>query len=320
MSAMLPFSETRKAKLPDWTGQMRSGVIGTIVGILLFYIAVTVFIPSDTYSTARWFDGLNVNQAISGTVDWFSLWNPVPVSREGFFFSVFVSVANLALAYQAAFGGYWFEGDENSNLFTVVKYAISRQGGNRKVNTVKLAYFAILVALTVFETMTGMEFRQRDETWAGAFKAGAVAFVVENAGSDWALTGGIGMILAGVIQVYDAWVMGRNDIMAISSALKRNGQRPQATANGSQANPQGKTQNMYGGGGKPSPGYSPHQHGGGGGGQQQRQGQGNGHEQPRRQPQQPSPQRPPVNRNVPATEAELAQLFEVLGDGGSYDR
>ena len=320
MSAFLSFSESKKSKLPDWTGQMRSGTLGTLVGLLLLFVSLSVFIPSDTYSTARWFDNLNVNQAIAGTVSWFSPWNPIPVSREAFFFSVFVSAANLALAYQAAFGGYWFDGEPDANLFTVIKHMLSGKGGGRKINMVKVGYFVILMGVTLFETATGMEFRQKDNTWDGALKAAAVAFVVENAGSDWALTGGIGMVLGGLMQIYDAWVMGRNDILAISAALKgrtprpaqqgqpqgqakqpqnSNGYNPQLpkrpqNSNGGQPKHNGGSQPSYGNPVRPAQGQG-----------QRHQGNNNGSGHQPQRPQQPI---------RPATEDELYALLDGMED------
>lgn len=307
MSAFISFAESKKVRLPEWTGQMRSGLLGLVVGVLLFYIAVTVFIPSDTYSTARWYDSLGINQAFTGTVSWFAAMNPVLINKEGAFFSVFVSVANLALSYQAAFGGYWFEDDPDSNLFTVIKAILT--GKTRKLNMVKVGYFVILLGITVFETATGMEFRQRDETWAGAFKAAAVAFIVENAGSDWALTAGIGMALGGVLQVYDAYILGRDDIGRIRGVLKKNQPQAQPQKQGQPNQPQSPQQpvrqpqsNGNNGGGKP------HQTPPGGHGRGDRQGDGQQYGQPS--------QRPPTPRIHPATPDELDKLFDGMFSGG----
>lgn len=257
MSAFISFAESNEVEIPQWTRQIRSGALALVVGIMLVYISATVFIPSDTYSTARWYDLLNVNQAIAGQVTWFNFLNPIAVSQEGAWFSVFTSVANLALAYQAAFGGHWIVNDKDSSLFSALRAL--RQGNASKINRIKLAYFLLLIGLTIFETATGMEFRQREETVIGMFKAAAVAFVVENAGSDWALTAGAGMVLSGFLQVWGAYAPAINDINRLRESLR-----------GRDGGPSGKPRNN--GGGNP-----------GGGGDQQRQ--GNPQDQRRSAPQ-----------------------------------
>lgn len=293
---------------------MRSGVLGTLVGVMLVYIAASVFIPSDTYSTARWYDMLGINNAIAGQVSWFSALNPILVSREAAFFSLFISVANIALAWQAAFGGYWYVDDPDSSLFTVIKGILT--GKARKLNLVKVAYFVALLLLTVFETMTGTEFRQKDPTTAGALKAAAVAFVVENAGSDWSLTAGFGMILAGVLQVYDAYILGRDDIGRIRSTLKRHQAAPQSQPH------KGQPHGGQNGNGKPQ--HNPigqpvrPQNGNGHGGQTSHQTPHNGGQRHDRNgngrsvdPAQHG--RPPGDRNRPATPEELDALFNGEG-------
>ena len=278
MSAFISFSESRDVKIPEWTGHMRSGVIALLVGMGLLYVSLFVFIPSDTYSTARWFDSLGVNQAIAGQVTWFAFLNPTLVSEEGFWFSVFVSVANLALAYQAAFGGYWFLDDKDSNLFSVIKAIMRGTADVKKINGIKVSYFLILVSLTVFETLTGMEFRQSDESLIGAVKAAAVAFVVENAGSDWALTAGAGMTLSGFLQVWNAYNAGRSDIAKLRSSMR-----------GSSGG--GNGGNQSGGGGQQKPRDDRRNDGGGGGGRQPVKPHGMGGQR-QQSPQQQ--QRPPV--------------------------
>lgn len=244
MSAMISFSESRRVTLPEWTGQMRSGLFAVALGVALTYIAAFIFIPSDTLSTAIWIDELGLRHAITGTTSIFNAINPYPLSLEAFYFSVFVSVANIALAYLTVFGGGWIEGKDNSTFVDVLKMIF--HGNVSGINMTKMGYFTALVCITIFETLTGADFRGQDGTLWGWLKAVGFAFIVENAGSDFALTAGVGLFLGGALQVYDAFTAGRGDIRNLRDALA--GRTPSRTNDVVRNQQPGRNGNANGGG------------------------------------------------------------------------
>lgn len=201
---------------------MRSGIFAVLLGLAFIYISALVFIPADTLSTAIWIEELGLRHAISGTSTLFSAINSYPLSKESVFFSIFVSVANIAFAYLTVFGGGWIIGKNDSTMIDVFKAIWS--GNTKGVNMTKLGYFSVLIFITVFETLTGADFRGQDGTLWGWVKAIGFAFIVENAGSDFALTAGSSLLLNGIFQTWRAWKAGRDDINNLRNTLA--GRRP----------------------------------------------------------------------------------------------
>ncbi len=216
MSSALAFSETNKNRLPQWVGQFRSGLFAALVGGALVYMAVGYFIPADTLSTALFFDGLNLRHAVEGTTSAFSPWNSTQVSNEGFYFSVFISLANIALAYLTVFSGDWITDKQGGTIIEAAE--VLWRGGWRRINTTKAGYFSALILITIFETVTGGTFRATTGGVASWMTGLAYAMVVENLASDFALTAGVGMLLGGLLQVYDAVTTqeARNDISRLT--------------------------------------------------------------------------------------------------------
>lgn len=288
MSAMLPMSDAEKVKMPDWISQMRSGLFAIILGACLGGLALFVFIPADTYSTAKWYDELGIRHIVEGQTTFFAFINATPLTNEGFYVSVFTSVMNISLAYLVVFSGPWLVGVNKSNLIDAIKAVYGREYG--KVNWVKILYFVLLIAVTVIETLTGADFRgggaAPDAAVAATngariasefvqwLKAAGVAFIIENLGSDFALAAGSQMFLTGMFQVWDSYVSGKADIRDLSNFLSGKG-----TPNHSPQQPQ-KYQTPNGGGGKKGGGrdQQPQKHGGGN--RQPAMGDGRGAPQP----------------------------------------
>lgn len=174
------------------------------LGILGIIVALMFALPSDLYTSAKWFDSLGLQGGLPGNGNLFGegsvvkFWKILPpVSYEGTGFSLFLFFANMATALMAASKGTW--SDSHSGLVKIV-FGYAKGENIRNFNYAKLGWFMGMVASNTFDTFTDADFRG----WQGSggvwlyIQALAMSVTYYSLGSEWCLMTGFQWTLEGL--------------------------------------------------------------------------------------------------------------------------
>ena len=166
------------------------------LGVLGIIVAVMFALPSDLYTSAKWFDSLGLQGGLPGDGNLFGqasvvkFWKILPpVSYEATGFSLFLFFANMATALMAASKGEWSK--SHPGLVRIV-FGYARGEEIDKFNYAKFGWLMANIFSNAFDTFTDADFRG----WQGSggawlyIQALAMSFIYYSLGSEWCLMTG----------------------------------------------------------------------------------------------------------------------------------
>lgn len=202
------------------TALLVTGATVIAASVLLFFGVGLPAAASDVFSSASYFDGLGFNLVWEATsqpgpvVSWLFSRFPTPggqpVSIEGFVFGILLSLVQIILAFQVAYAGDWYDGEE-IGLLTLISRSIGDLRRDvplvsaDKVNWQKVTGFSALMFMVFADTYTDIVFRG-PATRGGWFSTTLISTLYYNLGSEFALiTAPRTLIYGGVIFFGTLW-------------------------------------------------------------------------------------------------------------------
>lgn len=206
MSSFLTFSSDKVLEGKDTTGSkiIKTSVILIFFGLFVSFLALTLWLPTDLFSSALYYDDLGISlvwEGVSGffgRVTWQSL--PRPVSIEGTGFALFLFFTQTALAIEAAKAGSWSKEEDNVSLIGFIQLFREGEVTLSNINAIKAGYVILMLGVGFFDTFTDAKWKASSGT-ASMISAYWLSFWFNNVGSEWILIWGFGSLLEGVSMI-----------------------------------------------------------------------------------------------------------------------
>lgn len=213
MTTFTSFSRD-KARIEDRIGDNNKMLSGTLImfltGLALVILAVGFAIPTDLFSSARWYDASGIRlvfESESGFLANVSQHLPQKVSLESTVFALLLFFGQIMLGIKAAMAGSWILDDsqyENVGLFRTLILIGRGDVVPEKLNAEKATHFIMLVLLVALDTFTDTDWKLTEST-ANPFLALALSIFYNNLGSEWALVEGFRRAWAGGRLLWLGW-------------------------------------------------------------------------------------------------------------------
>lgn len=195
------------------------GVLMVLVGTILVYLAFTFTIPLDLYSTALFYDNVGWNIIMSTpttSIDllWFSMTLRLPVTEEALYFSVFMFIAQVAVAFPFSYAGPFVSGGRRNGggFLSMIVGGVKREVRLEDVNTIKVTWLLVYLLLAFLDTYTDYVFRTATGipfTVGQSFFQVIMLVLVYNLGSEFAISYGMNSAVIGlqdIIDQFDGWM------------------------------------------------------------------------------------------------------------------
>lgn len=204
------------------------------VGAIMFFLSLLYIFPNDLFTSALFFDGLQLQQVFSQPAKMFSsgIWAGLPdLSTEAFAFAASLACLQVFLGYRSSTAS-------GPGLFSGVKQIT--QG--KRIDASKLKWFLAYVAVATFDTWTDTEYRSFYGQQSLYLKALITSFFFYNLFSEWALVQGSKLMINYGFVLLQMLKPGKNRGMAGAPQPPRNnqgqqgGQKPQQQQNQSRKN------------------------------------------------------------------------------------
>lgn len=194
--------------LPRHAFEGMTGLAMTVAGLGAFLVVLLRILPVDLFSTALWYDNLNINKVWSADASGFFLrlgnvGDGRVISHEALAMSIFLALTQILLAILFAAAGGWLknESESSSSVFTVVQRAFTNTPGYgwRDLNWQKINYALALIFLILFDTITDTLWKTGAAPGFGVFiRNFALSFIVNNVFSEWGLFIGMALFFSGL--------------------------------------------------------------------------------------------------------------------------
>lgn len=222
-------------------------MLGFIIGMSMFMLAIFRFIPKDLFTTASWLDRKGLGILYSTDAMAFSkgsFWDitnvTVPVSEEAFWFAVMITVLQFAFGYLIGTSGSYTTGSNVENPLQFLFMFAKGQVTAANVNWKKLGYWMTFIALAAFDTYTDWQFSSKFGQRDILIVSLLYSLIVYNIASEFALMYGLQLAIGNAPDAVAAVI---TTVLGILSAPFGNNRKSQ---------PQGKPQQPQGQG-KPQP-------------------------------------------------------------------
>lgn len=219
------------------------------VGAIMFFLSLFYIFPNDLFTSALFFDGLQLQQVFSQPAKMFSsgIWAGLPdLSTEAFAFAASLACLQVFLGYRSSTAS-------GPGLFSGVKQIT--QG--KRIDANKLKWFLAYVAVATFDTWTDTEYRSFYGQQSLYLKALVTSFFFYNLFSEWALVQGSKLMINYGFVLLQMLKPGKNRGMAGVPQPPRNnqgqphgGQKPQPQ---NQSRKKGRGGNQQNGNNRPNP-------------------------------------------------------------------
>jgi hypothetical protein len=235
-------------------------MIGFIIGVSLFMMALFRFVPKDLFTTASWLDNKGLGLLYSSEATAFSagsFWDitnvTVPVSEEAFWFAVMITVLQFAFGYLIGVSGSYVSGREVENPLQFMFMFARGQITATNVNWKKLGYWGTFISLAIFDTYTDWQFSSKFGQGDILFVSLVYSLVIYNVASEFALMYGLQLAIGNAPDAVSGAI---STFMAIITAPFNKSSRSSG-----KGKPQGqeKQQQPQGGRGKPQQQGNPRQ-------------------------------------------------------------
>lgn len=174
-------------------------MIGFIIGLSLFMLAIFRFIPKDLFTTATWFDAQRVGMLYSGEASVFaegSFWDitnvTVPVSEEAFWVAVMITLLQFTFGYLIGTSGSYINGGQNVENPLQFLFIFSKgQVTAKNVNWKKIGYWITFLSIATFDTYTDWQFSSKFGQRDILIVSLAYSLLIYNIASEFALMYGL---------------------------------------------------------------------------------------------------------------------------------
>lgn len=189
-----------------------------IVGAVMFFLSLIYIFPNDLFTSALFFDGLQLQQVFSSPAKMFTsgIWAGLPdLSTEAFAFAASLACLQVFLGYRSSTA----DGTLVGGITGLLK--------GRKTELSKLKWFLFYVAVATFDTWTDTEYRSFYGQQSLYLKALITSFFFYNLFSEWALVQGSKLMINYGFVLLNTLKGGKSSMANRPSNQGGNQQRPQ---------------------------------------------------------------------------------------------